>query len=73
MDELLKADENENYNTRKFSNFMILENNFIDLTYFWNKNKKGYEIDSNILLSNAYKINTDSNIINEMNKIIESV
>jgi len=69
----IKADENENYNTRKFSNFMILENNFIDLTYFWNKNKKGYEIDSNILLSNAYKINTDSNIINEMNKIIESV
>jgi len=30
----IKADENENYNTRKFSNFMILENNFIDLTYF---------------------------------------
>ena len=70
LDELLiKMNEIENYNSIKFSNFMILENNLIDLTYFGGKNKKGYEIDSNILLSNAYKINSDSNIINKMNKI----
>ena len=70
LDELLiKINENEIYNTIKFSNFMIFENNLIDLTYFGGKNKKGYEIDSNILLSKAYKINNDSNIINKMNKI----
>ena len=70
MDELLiKMNEIENYNSIKFSNFMILENNLIDLTYFGGKNKKGYEIDSNILLSNAYQINSDSNIINKMNII----
>ena len=70
MDELLiKMNEIENYNSIKFSNFMILENILIDLTYFGGKNKKGYEIDSNILLSNAYQINSDSNIINKMNII----
>ena len=53
----------------KFSNFLVFENNLIDLTYFGGKNKKGYEIDLNIFLSNAYKINNDPNIINKMNKI----
>ena len=55
--------------TIKFSNFLIFDNNLIDLTYFGNKKKEEYEIDTNLFLSNALKIKIDSNIINKMNKI----
>ena len=70
LDELLtrKNEKDLNY-VIKFSNFLVFENNLIDLTYFGGKNKKGYEIDSNLFLSNAHKINNDTNIINKMNKI----
>ena len=53
----------------KFSNFLIFENNLIDLTYFGNKKKDEYDIDTNLFLSNALKIKNDSNILKNMNKI----
>ena len=70
LDELLikKGGKEFDY-TIKFSNFLIFQNNLIDLTYFGVKSKKNYEIDVNIFLSNAYKINNDNDIINKMNKI----
>ena len=53
----------------KISNFLIYEDGLLDLTYFGGKNKKDYEIDINLFLSNAHKITKDSNIINKMKKI----
>ena len=53
----------------KFSNFLIIDNNLIDLTFFGNKKKEEYEIDTDLFLSNGFKIKNDSNIINNMNKI----
>ena len=70
LDELLIKKEGKVFDyTIKFSNFLIFQNNLIDLTYFGVKSKKNYEIDVNIFLSNAYKINNDNDIINKMNKI----
>ena len=70
LDELLIKKEGKEFDyTIKFSNFLIFQNNLIDLTYFGAKSKKNYEIDVNIFLSNAYKINNDNDIINKMNKI----
>ena len=70
LDELLiKKEEKEFDYTIKISNFLIFQNNLIDLTYFGVKSKKNYEIDVNIFLSNAYQINNDNDIINKMNKI----
>ena len=70
LDELLIKKEEKVFDyTIKFSNFLIFQNNLIDLTYFGAKSKKNYEIDVNIFLSNAYKINNDNDIINKMNKI----
>ena len=57
----------------KFSNFLVFENNLIDLTYFGGKNKKGYEIDLNIFLSNAYKINNDYGQSNAKNFVEEAI
>ena len=68
-DLLIKIKEKEGSYTLKFSNFMIYENNLIDLTILGDKNKKGYKVDSNILLSNSLKINNDLHIINKMSKI----
>ena len=53
----------------KFSNFLIFDNNLIDLTFFGNTKKEEYEIDTDLFLSNSFKIKNDSNIINNMNKI----
>ena len=70
LDELLIKKEGKEFDyTIKFSNFLIFQNNLIDLTYFGVKSKKNYEIDVNIFLSNAYKINNDNDIVNKMNKI----
>ena len=66
---LIKKSENEFDYSIKFSNFLIFENNLIDLTYFGNKKKEDYGIDTNLFLSNAFKIKNDSSIINNMNKI----
>ena len=57
LDELLiKKKEKEFDYTIKFSNFLIFQNNLIDLTYFGAKSKKNYEIDVNIFLSNGFII-----------------
>ena len=66
---LLKKNEKEFDYSIKFSNFLIYENNLVDLTYFGNKKKEEYGIDTNLFLSNAFKIKNDLNIINNMNKI----
>ena len=66
---LIKKSEKEFDYSIKFSNFLIFENNLIDLTYFGNKKKEDYGIDENLFLSNAFKIKNDSSIINNMNKI----
>ena len=66
---LIKKDLKEFNYSIKFSNFIIFDNNLIDLTYFGNTIKEKYEIDINLLLSKAYKIKNDSNIINNMNKV----
>ena len=66
---LIEKNEKEIDYSIKFSNFLVFENNLIDLTYFGNKKKGDYGIDTNLFLSNAYKIKNDSNIINNMNKI----
>ena len=66
---LLKKNEKEFDFSIKFSNFLIYENNLVDLTYFGNKKKEEYGIDTNLFLSNAFKIKNDLNIINNTNKI----
>ena len=70
LDNLLKKKDSKEFDyTIKFSNFLILDNNLIDLTHYGNKKKENYEIDINTFLSNAFIIKNDSNIINNMNKI----
>ena len=66
---LIKKDKKEFNYSIKISNFLNYEDNLLDLTYFGGKNKKDYEIDINLFLSNAHKISKDTNIINKMNKI----
>ena len=70
LDNLLKKkNDKEIYCSINFSNFLIYENNLIDLTYYGNKKKQEYEIDNNLFLSNGFKIKNNTNIINNMNQI----
>ena len=70
LNELLtKKNKKEFDYSIKISNFLVCEDNLLDLTYFGGKNEKDYEIDINLFLSNAHKISKDNNIINKMNKI----
>ena len=70
LDNLINKKNNKEFDySKKFSNFLVLDNYLIDLTYFGNKKKEEYEIDTNLFLSNALKIKNDSNLINNMNKI----
>ena len=70
LDNLLKKKNNKEISyCINFSNFLIYENNLIDLTYYGNKKKEEYEINNNLFLSNGFQIKNNSNVINNMNKI----
>ena len=70
LDELLKKKNQNKFDySIKFSNFLIYEDNLVDLTKVGNTNQNDNQMDLSILLSNTIKIKSDSKIINKMNQI----
>ena len=73
LDELLKKKNQNKFDySIKFSNFLIYEDNLVDLTKVGNQTKNDGQMDLSILLSNTIKIKSDSKIINNWNKIIRN-
>ena len=53
----------------KISNFLVYDNNLIDLTFYGTKKSEKFKINMDLFLSSGFKITTDSSIIDKMNKI----